>query len=178
MADLVEDRASDLGRGQQVRVGLDAEADARRLRLVGDLADVRLEGRDLLGRLGVAGERVQDLDAQLLTGAKHVREPALADLLVERRVAAHRDAGEPVLREEPPAAFDVWLVRVDVLEEALDGADLHVLEAGLGKAAKRLLERVGQEDDRRPGLDPAHVLSSSTRDYSSSPAPTSPEVVA
>ena len=108
-ADLVEDPAADLGGREQVRVGLDAEPDPGRLRLVRDRRDVLPEGLDLLGRLRVAGERVEHLDAELLAGARTFAEPLLALVGVELRVAAHRDAREAVLVQQPAAAVDVGI---------------------------------------------------------------------
>ncbi len=112
--------------------------------------------------LRVAGERVQDEDPELLAGAEHVRQPPLPFLGVELRVAAHRDDTEAVLVEQPPRVGDhgrVDRVRIEMLEKALDRADLDVLEACLRKTAERLLERVRLEDDRRARLDPPHASS-------------------
>ena len=112
-----------------------------------------------VGSLRVAGERVQDEDAELPAGAEHAVQPASALLEVERRVPAHGHAGKTVGVEQPPGRLDLLgpePVGVEVLEEALHRTDLDVDEPRLGEPAKRLVERVGLEADRRSRLDPAH----------------------
>ena len=143
VADLLEDADSDLGSRQQVRVRLDAEADAALFGLGRDRPDVLLERPYLVRRLGISRERVQHLDAELAARAQHVAKPGHALLGVELRMAAHRDRTEPVPLEQPARVGDDVVrdrVRVEVLEEALDRADLDVLEARLREAAQRLFE--------------------------------------
>src|SRR5581483_5251480 len=83
VTDLVEQVDARAAGRHQVRVGLDAETDARRLRLVRERPCADDERATLVLSLRVAGERVEDRDAELGSGAKDVREPPAAELLVE-----------------------------------------------------------------------------------------------
>ena len=160
MTDLVEQPHPDLRRRQEVRVRLDAQADSGGLRLVGEHSRVRLELLDLLGRLGVPGERVEHEGVERLGGGEDVPEAPHPLVEMERRVAAQRHAALPEPVEQPPCLVDLRRpepVGIEVLEKSLDGTDLDVLEPRLGQAVQRLLERVRLEADGRPGLDPAHV---------------------
>ncbi len=173
MADLGEELHPDLRSRQQVRVGLDAQPDPGRLRLVGDQTGVRLEALDLLGRLGVARERVEHEDVEFLARSEHVAQAPHPLVEVDRRVPAERHAAQAVRVEQPPRLVDLRrpeAIGVEVLEEPLDGADLDGVEACLRQPAQRLLERVRLEADRRSGLDPAHVVlpsSGSSRPHTS-----------
>src|SRR5439155_19962437 len=102
VAELVEEAEADGGGRHQVRIRLDAEADPRRPRLVRERPRALHEGTPLLLRLRITRERVQDRDAELLARLQYIREPPPAELLVQRRVAAHRDAAQAVAVEEPP----------------------------------------------------------------------------
>ena len=145
-----------LGRRQQVRVRLDAEPDPGRLRLVGQRPRCLDEALALLRAFRVARERVEDLDPEFLAGPEHVAQPGPAELLVQRRMAAHAHAAQAAAVEQPARVVDLRSVGVEVLEEALHRADLDVLEPGLGQPAQRLFEAVRLEADRRAGLDPGH----------------------
>ncbi len=96
MVDLREDPDADGGGRQQVGVGLDAEPDAGLLRLVGDRADVLL---NVSISSGVEASPVKVFSTWMpscLAGAEHVRQPLHADVEMQRRVSAHRDARQPV----------------------------------------------------------------------------------
>src|SRR5207249_3548880 len=89
---------------------------------------------------------------------------------VEVRVPAERDDAQAVPLELLPRLAQHArreVVRVEVLEEALDGADLDAAEAGLGESAQRLGEAVGLEADGGAGLDhelaPHHSCTQATR---------------
>jgi hypothetical protein len=74
-------------------------------------------------------------------------------------VAAHADGAQAVPFERLAALAHLVrpeIVRVEVLEEALHGPDLDVLEACLGEPEQRLLEPVRLEADGRARLDPPH----------------------
>ena len=122
----------DLRRRQEVRVRLDAQTDSGRLRLVGDHSRVRLESLDLLGGLGVPGERVEREDVERLAGGEDVPEAPHPLVEVERRVPAQRHAAQPEPVEQPARLVDLRgpeSIGVEVLEESLDGTDLDVLES-------------------------------------------------
>src|SRR5262249_57283062 len=91
----------------QVRVGLEAKADAAGASLVCEGARVGPEGPDLIGGLGVARERVEDEDAELGARREHALQAAEALAGVELRMAAHRHAAQAVALEQAAGFLDL-----------------------------------------------------------------------
>jgi hypothetical protein len=75
-------------------------------------------------------------------------------------VAAHADDAEAVGLQQRARRGDrsrAEVVRVEVLEEAFDGADLDVLEARRRDPGQSLVEAVRLDADGRARLDPGYL---------------------
>src|SRR5215207_8536355 len=135
--DPVEDGGTGLGCWEHIAVGLhtDFQPVSRRSIAEGsDIGEIRLV---LLFGCGIAGVGVDDLHTECRGNVDGPSEPGRALVGLQLRVPTEADRLQAEIRQFVPNAVDLPSsnhVRIDVLEPALDSADLAGAITGTGKS--------------------------------------------
>lgn len=150
--DARKDIDPDLGGRQHVAVGFHADLEALAGRLVAQLGHIGEIGFPFFIGFGVAGEGVDDRHAKEIRDIYDAAKALFAFFCLKLGVPGNADRIQAKIGEFGLDAVQLGVghgVRVDVLEPALDRADLAVAVAGLRQTLQRLIDREGGKDDGR-----------------------------